>query len=409
MYRDYFKKYAELIVKIGLNLQEGQELYLYANTESIDLVDEVLKVCYNDVKSGRVYVNLSNDKLTRTSSDLASKEALCTVSDFDIAKGAYQIKKEIPRLFIDCPNPTLLKGLDQKKLAEAYKAKSLALKQFGDKADLLNLGWCIVAYVGDSWAKSVFPDLDLEEAKTKLWDMVYKTTRVYENDSVLAWNKHIDNLTKKAKYLNDSEIESVHYKSSKTDFTIKMTEKYHFASAQDTNNLNLNYVPNIPTEEVFSSPDFRTANGRLTSTMPLNLRGNLIKDFWFEFKDGVVVDHGASEGLDALTELLNTDEGSRRLGEIALVQKDSPISNLGVLFNNTLFDENASCHFALGQSFNECYIGANKMTEEERLNVGLNDSLVHVDFMVGDTDLDITATLKNGSILEIFKKGNWAF
>ena len=409
MYRDYFKKYAELIVKVGINLQKGQELYLYANVESIDLVSEILEICYKDVKSGRVYVNLSSDKLSRIESEYASEEALVTIPDFDIAKGAYQIKKEIPRLFIDCPNPTLLQGLDQKKLAASYKARSLALKEYGDKADLLHLGWNIAAYVGDAWARSVFPDLALEEAKEKLWDMVYKTTRVYEESPNKAWKKHINNLSGRAKYLNEAELKTLHYKSSKTDFTIDLTEKYIFASAEDTNNLGKKFVPNIPTEEVFSSPDFRTANGRLASTMPLNLRGTLIKDFWFDFKDGVVINHGASEGLDALNELLNTDSGSRRLGEIALVQKDSPISNLGVLFNNTLFDENASCHFALGQSFNECYYGANKMTDKERLDVGLNDSLIHTDFMVGDSDLDITGTDTSGSEVLIFKNGNWAF
>lgn len=409
MYKDNLKKYAELIIKVGINLQKGQELYIYANTESTDLVSEILEICYKDIMSGKVHVTLSDDKLTRIEKEYASSEALETVSDFEIAKATYQIKKEIPRLFIECPNPTLLSGLDQKKLAASYKAHSLALKQYGDKADLLHLGWNIVAYVTDAWAKSVFPNLPLTESKEKLWDMVYSVTRVYENNPVIAWNNHISNLSSKAKYLNDSKIKSLHYKSGKTDFKIDLTDKYVFASAKDTNNLGLSYVPNIPTEEVFSSPDFRTATGRLTSTMPLNLRGTLIKDFWFEFKEGVVVDHGASEGLDSLTELLNTDEGSRRLGEVALVQKDSPISNLGVLFNSTLFDENASCHFALGQSFNECYFGANKMSEEERIAVGLNDSLVHVDFMVGDEDLDITGTTCNGEILPIFKNGNWAF
>ena len=273
------------------------------------------------------------------------------------------------------------------------------------------VSWLVISVPTKKWAKKVFPDLSEDEAYDKLWKTILDVSRVEESWEATKknWKDHINTLEEKAVYLNDHQFDKVHYKSSNgTDLWVKLPKDHIWMSAGSKNAKGDLFIPNIPTEEVFTAPQYDGVDGRLVATKPLVYNGVIINNFEFTFKDGKVIDFDAKEGKDTLAKMLDSDQGSKNLGEIALVPYDSPISNSNILFYNTLFDENASCHFALGKAYPTCLVGGAELKESELNSRGINDSLIHEDFMVGSSDLEITG-YKNDEEFPIFKNGNWAF
>lgn len=323
----------------------------------------------------------------------------------------YQIaNKKSNRISIYAEDPDLLNGLDSEKVSEAIRENSKKTKEFVKYTMNDVLSWLVISVPTRKWAIKVFPHLAEDDAYDKLWETILDVSRVSESweETKKNWKDHINTLNEKSKFLNSHQFDKVHYTSSNgTDLWVKLPKDHIWMSAGSKNAKGDEFIPNMPTEEVFTSPQYDGVDGRLVASKPLVYNGVVINEFEFTFKDGKVVDFSAKEGEDTLRKMLESDEGSKYLGEIALVPYDSPISNSNILFYNTLFDENASCHFALGKAYPTTVKGASELDDSEVKNVGLNDSLIHVDFMVGANDLEITA-YKNDEEVKIFEDGNWA-
>ncbi len=401
------QKYAELIAKRGVNLQKGDGVLINANLEGLEMAKLVITEAYKlGVK--HVEFNLTDDELSLIRYEYGTEEAFQGVPKWKVDSIENMYKDGYSVIRIVAPNPELLKNVDSELVAKDVKASSLSTMPI-QKYLMAGLNkWSIAAVPSKAWAKIVFPDLSIEDGIEKLWENIFLTARITD-DPIKAWDDHTNNLKKYLKYLNEHQFDKFRYIAPGTDLEVYMPDNhiweggsaYHEASKTE-------YLPNIPTEEVFSMPHRDKINGTLKSTKPLSVRGKIVDGFGFTFENGKIVDFYAETGYDTLEKLLNTDEGARHLGEIALVPDDSPISNTNLLFNNTLFDENASCHFALGRAYPTCIENGTKMNPEELLKVGGNNSLIHVDFMVGSKDLTILA-YKDDKEYEIFKNGNWTF
>ena len=404
------EKYAELLIKTGVNLQKGEMLVISAPVLAADLVRATVKQAY---KIGACNVNVlwNDDAISKMGYKYRSKKQLAEVPDWIVAQREYFIDKMIDYLVIISDDPENLKGIKPEKIAIARRATGKALKKFREYTSSNKIRWSIGAYPNKAWAKKMFPELPSNIGLIKLWDYIKKTVRLDEENPVLAWEEHQKMVENRCKVLNDAKITSFTYKNSKgTNLTVGMPKGYIFCGGAEEGSLDgVPFTANLPTEEVFSSPLKTSVNGKLVASMPLCRNGSIIKGFWFEFKDGRIVDYGAKEGYDNLKSIIETDEGSHYLGEIALVGYNSPIRNLDTLFYETLFDENASCHFAIGDCYPGCVTGGNDMTSEQLAEVGLNSSLEHVDFMVGTEDLSITATTEEGKTLVVFENGDWVF
>lgn len=287
------------------------------------------------------------------------------------------------------------------------RASAEAMKDFSAYIGGGKISWLIAAFPTIEWAQTVFPELSQDEAIDKLWENIFYTTRTDQENTVALWESHISNLNKNADRLNESKYKKLHYKGPGTDLSIEFHPQTKWISAQFTNDQGIPFVPNLPTEEVFTIPVKQGVNGTVTSTKPLNYSGTLIRNFSLTFKDGKVVEFTAEEGYETLKNLLETDEGASYLGEVALVPHNSPISNTNIIFNNTLFDENASCHIALGRALSVCVEEGKNMTAEQLQKVGFNESMIHVDFMIGSAELDIDGEKEDGTIEPIFKAGDW--
>ncbi|MDD7306496.1 MAG: aminopeptidase [Peptoniphilaceae bacterium] len=404
------KNFARLAVEFGVNLKEGEDLLISSPIEEPRLARLITEEAY---KKGarKVSINWQDDELTRLTYKYRSQETLNEVADWEIAKLDYQIAEKLSnRISIHSQDPDLLKGLDEKKIAEAIKVRSQATKKYVKYTMNDILSWLVISVPTEKWAKKVFPNLEKEKALEKLWQVIFDVTRIDEDWEITKsnWENHIETLNKKAKFLNDYQFDKVHYTSKNgTDLWVELPKDHIWMSAGSTNAKNDMFIPNMPTEEIFTSPKKDGVNGRLVATKPLVYNGLLINNFEFTFKDGKVVDFKAEVGEDTLEEMLNSDQGSRYLGEIALVAYNSPISNSNILFYNTLFDENASCHFALGKAYPTTVKGASDLKDEELSKIGLNDSLIHEDFMVGDKDLNIKG-YKGEKEVDIFVDGNFA-
>jgi aminopeptidase len=312
-------------------------------------------------------------------------------------------------LYIDASDPELLKGVDPDIMSRESKANSIALKPYYDLMMSNKIAWCIASLPTEAWAKKVYPELSVELAMDKLQEAIFSSTRADMDNPVKAWESHQAQLDTKLSILNETQFVSLKYKNQLgTDVTVGLPKEHIWFGGADIHyGKGYKFVANIPTEEVYTMPETNSVNGRIVSSYPLRHNGVLIKDFWFEFKDGKVIDYGASENIETLTTLLDTDEGAKHLGEVALVPYDSPISNQNILFYNTLFDENASCHFALGRAYPICIKDGENMNENELKEKGANTSLTHVDFMVGTEDLEIIGITLDGIEVEIFKNGNF--
>lgn len=405
------ENFAKLAVGFGVNVREGEDVLINTPVESPELARLITKVAYE--KGARsVSIDWRDDTITRLTYDNQSQETLNEVADWKIEKLKYQIAdKKSNRISISAEDPDLLKGLDEAKISEAIRENSKATKEFVKYTMNDIVSWLVISVPTKKWAKKVFPDLSEDEAYDKLWKTILDVSRVEESWEATKknWKDHINTLEEKAVYLNDHQFDKVHYKSSNgTDLWVKLPKDHIWMSAGSKNAKGDLFIPNIPTEEVFTAPQYDGVDGRLVATKPLVYNGIIINNFEFTFKDGKVIDFDAKEGKDTLAKMLDSDQGSKNLGEIALVPYDSPISNSNILFYNTLFDENASCHFALGKAYPTCLVGGAELKESELNSRGINDSLIHEDFMVGSSDLEITG-YKNDEEFPIFENGNWAF
>ncbi|MCA0148102.1 aminopeptidase [Rossellomorea vietnamensis] len=399
-------RYADLIVEVGLNLQKGQELMISAPITSYEFVRLITEKAY-EAGALNVLTDFYDDELKKIRLEKSAEEGLKAFPEWK-AKGYIEMaENNVALLNLAAPNPSLLRDSDPTRVAMLNKTSAEAMKDFSAYIGGGKISWLIAAIPTVEWAQTVFPDLSQEEAFTKLWENIFYTTRTDQENTVELWEAHIENLNKNADRLNKGKYKKLHYKGPGTDLTIEFHPKTKWISAQFTNDKEIPFVPNLPTEEVFSIPDKYGVNGVVSSTKPLNYSGTLIKNFSLTFKEGKVIDYTAEEGYETLKNLLETDEGASYLGEVALVPHDSPISNTNIVFNNTLFDENASCHIALGRALSVCVEDGKTMTREQLQEIGFNESMIHVDFMIGSSQLDIDGEKADGTIEPIFKAGDW--
>lgn len=402
------ESYARLLIQVGINLQKNQTLIIAAPIECAEFARMAQVEAY---KAGarEVIMRWVDEKSTRITFDMAPDAIFDEFPAWSIAFFDGYADSGAAFLTIMASDPELMKNVDPKRISRQNKARSTALEYFRSRQMSNKNVWCVGSVPTVAWARKVFPGQNDADAMEHLWNAIYKTVRVDQADPVKAWRAHQAALNTRLGFLKKHDFSSLHYKNAQgTDFTVTLPRGHQWFGGGDKCPEGYVFVANMPTEEVFTMPHRNSANGKVVSSLPLNYNGNLIEDFWFSFKNGLVVDFGARSGLSTLKELLDTDEGAKRLGEVALVPHDSPISNLGILFYNTLFDENASCHFALGKAYPTCIQGGPDMTKEQLLAAGANDSLVHVDFMVGSSDLTITGIQADGTEVPVFRNGNFA-
>ncbi len=407
-FQEKLERYAALAVEVGVNVQPGQTLVVTASISSAPFVRMVVKKAY-EVGAKNVHVEWNDDVVTRTKYELAPDEAFNEFPQWRAQGWEDMAKDNAAFLSIVASNPDLLKGIKPERIANANKAAGIALKTWRTYTMSDKVSWSIVAVPSPDWAAKVFPDVAADQQEDTLWDAIFAATRINEPDPVAAWKSHIEVLDTKASHLNEKKFRALRYTGPGTDLTIELAPGHIWISAGSENAKGDIFVANMPTEEVFTAPLRGGVNGTVTSTKPLSYGGNLIKDFALTFKEGKVVDVQAEEGLEVLKNLIGTDEGAAYLGEVALVPHRSPISDTNVIFYNTLFDENASCHLAIGKAYAFCIEGGKTMSEEEQVANGLNSSLVHVDFMIGSAELDIDGIRADGTTEPLFRGGNWAF
>lgn len=403
------KKYAKLAIYQGVNVQKNQTLVISSPIECAKFTRMLVEEAY--IKGAKEVVVQWNDELTgKLKYKYSPMEVFETVPEWVKESRLSYAKEGACFLSISASDPELLKDVDPKKVATFRKASSIASREFSSRLMSNENAWSIVSIPTVGWAKKVFPNVSEDEAVEKLWDAIFKIVRVDSQDPVKAWEEHKNTLKKNMDFLNSKRFKSLHYTNSLgTDLIIQLPEKHLWAGGAEFTQDGTEFIANMPTEEIFSMPKKTGVNGKVVSSMPLNYGGNLINNFSLTFKDGKVVDFSAEEGYETLKNLLDTDEGAKYLGEVALVPYNSPISNSNIIFFNTLYDENASCHLAFGKAYSLCIKDGEKMSEEELLKEGANDSLTHVDFMIGTKDLQITGTTYDNEKFNIFVNGNWAF
>ena len=408
MNKTRLKKYARLIARVGVNVQKGQEVVIQAELDQPEFVEIVVNECYR-AGASKVSVDWSYQPLTRSHVRYCTEKVLGSMEDWQLAKWERQAEVLPCKIYLMSEDPDGLNGINQKKFAKAMAQRSKLIKPIRNKMEN-KYQWCIAAVPGKEWAKKIFPGERASVAMEKLWEAILDTSRVYE-DPVEEWRLHNENLAKRCDYLNSLKIRKLIYKASNgTDLTVGLIPEALFCGGgENALGSGIYFNPNIPSEEVFTSPMKGEAEGIVYSSRPLAYAGVLIENFWVRFKDGKAVEVGAAKNAEALEELIKMDEGAPYLGECALVPYSSPIRESGLLFYNTLFDENAACHLALGRGFTNLLRGYENMTEEECHGKGINDSIVHEDFMIGTADMSITAITEDGREVPIFKDGNWAF
>ncbi len=403
------QKYAELIIKCGLNVQKGQEVIIRCELDQPDFVTMCVEECYK-CGAGRVKVEWSYMPVSKLGYKYRSLETLSEFTAVERAEWERKVEKLTCLLWLESDDPDGLNGTDSEKISKANQARYPFIKPYRDALEN-RYQWCIAAVPGKEWAQKIFPNLSAEAAIEALWENILVCSRVYaDNDPVKAWDNHNENLAKRCEFLNNYKFDRLEYKSANgTDFTVGLNPIGVFMGGGETTlGSNIYFNPNIPSEEVFTSPMRGRAEGKVVATKPLSYQGKLIENFWVRFKDGKVVETYAEKNGDLLNKMVSMDEGAAYLGECALIAYDSPINNTGILFYNTLFDENASCHLALGRGFNNCLENYENYSVEECEKLGINSSMIHVDFMIGSKDMLITGVTKDGKRVVIFKNGNWS-
>ncbi len=405
---DKLSSYADLIVAVGLNLQAGQQLMASAPLEASPLLAKVTEAAY---KCGARYVHpfYNDDAVTLARFKYAPRDSFDFYPDW-LARGMLELVEDNgARLSITGNDPDLLKGQDGDAIAASQKAAQTALKPFMGKIMKDAVNWCVAATATPAWADKVFPDAPEGERVGLLWDAIFKAVRADSEDAVANWQTHLAELEARRTHLNGRRYRALHYRAPGTDLLLGLADGHIWKGGASQNDAGTTFVANLPTEEVFTAPHRGRVEGTVSSSKPLSYGGQLIEDFSFTFKDGRVVDAHAAQGEDALKRLLATDDGATRLGEVALVPHSSPISQSGVLFYNTLFDENAASHLALGRAYRFCAEGGTTMSDDEAQAVGLNDSLTHVDFMIGSGETEITGVRDDGGEEPVMAAGEWAF
>ncbi len=400
-------KYAMLIVKTGVNVQPGQPVFVTATLESAPLVRLVAKQAYA-AGASNVHIEWGDDELSRLKYEKAADEVFSQFPTWETEKRQQFVDQKAAFISIVSSSPDLLKGIDPSRIGNYQKAAGEGLQQFRRAIQADKVSWTVVAAAGVEWAKKVFPQLSEENAVSKLWQAIFDSVRLHTEDPVAAWVKHNEVLHEKAEKLNELKFQKLHYKAPGTDLIIELHDKHLWVAAGSTNEQDINFMANMPTEEVFTVPLKEGVNGYVSSTKPLSYGGNIIDKFKITFEQGRITKWEATEGEQFLQKLVEIDEGSHYLGEVALVPHYSPISESNILFYNTLFDENASNHLAIGSGYAFNIEGGKKMTPEELQAHGVNASITHNDFMIGSADMDIDGIQHDGTIVPVFRKGDWA-
>lgn len=407
MKKTVLRQYAKLIVRCGVNVQPGQDVIVNAGLDQPEFVQMVVEEAYK-AKAREVTVNWSYQPLAKLHYRYQSVKTLGTVKEWEKVKLQHQCDTVPARIHIVSDDPDGLKGMNLKKVAKARQMRYPITKPYSDQLDG-KAQWCIAAVPGKAWAKKVFPNERTSTAMEKLWEAILFTSRVTD-DPIKAWDEHNADLKARCDHLNSLGIESLHYTAQNgTDLTVGMIPEAHFCGGGETSRQGIFFNPNIPTEECFISPMRGKAEGIVYATKPLSYQGQLIENFSMRFENGKVVEAKAEKGEELLNQMVNMDEGAAYLGECALVPQKSPICESGILFYETLFDENAACHLAVGAGFSDTIDDYQNKTLEECQKLGINDSMIHVDFMIGCDSMNIDAICRDGKTVRIFENGNWAF
>lgn len=407
-FNENLKKYAELLVVTGINVSEGHTVVLSVDVDQAPLARLITAAAY-ERGAKEVIVKWADDELSRLHYTNQDLETLTTVPESKTVEMHEMIEAGASRISVRSSAPDALAGIDPTKIAEARKASSIALRPMMEVTQANKVSWLVAAAAGADWAAKVFPDLDsADEQVDALWDAIFNSVHLYEEDPIAHWAKKVDTLQSKADELNSEKFSALHFKGPGTDLVVGLPELHRFEGAGSTNARGEVFVANLPTEEVFSAPDANRVDGVVVSTKPLSYSGTIIEGMEFHFENGKVTKVSADTGEEVLQKLIEQDEGASRLGEVALVPDESPISQSGLTFYNTLFDENASNHLALGSAYAFSLVGGTEMTREELNAAGLNESNTHVDFMIGSNEMDIDGIKEDGTIVPVFRKGTWA-
>jgi aminopeptidase len=398
---------AEVAVKVGLRLQKGQDLLLTAPAVALPLVRRISEHAYK-AGAGIVTPILSDEEVTLSRYRFAQDHSFDRAADWLYEGMAKAFSANTARLAVVGENPMLLSDEDPIKVARASKANSLAYQPALEKIVNFETNWNLIAYPSPSWARQVFPSDPEDVALAKLADAIFAASRLDRDGAVAAWEKHNAVLRERTEWLNGQRFDALHYSAPNTDLTIGLADGHEWVGGASTTKTGITCNPNIPTEEVFTTPHCRRVSGHVVSSKPLSYQGTLIDNIQVRFEEGRIVEARATRGEEVLNKVLDTDEGARRLGEVALVPHSSPISRSGLLFLNTLFDENAASHIALGQCYSKCFIDGAKLTAEQIAAQGGNRSLIHIDWMIGSDQTDIDGIRADGSRVPVFRKGEWA-
>lgn len=407
MKKTILRKYAELIAKCGVNVQKGQEVVIEAGLDQPEFVYMVTEACYK-CGASKVIVNWNYQPMSVLHYRYRSLKTLSNLEKWEKERWQHYVDELPCRIYLESDDPEGLKRANMKKMAESRQRLYPLIKSYRDQMEN-KYQWCIAAVPGEAWAKKLFPELSRKQAIEKLWEAILTASRAME-DPISAWKEHNEDLQARCSYLNSLGIEKLHYSSANgTDLTVGMIPEAVFAGGGETSLSGKFFNPNIPTEECFISPKRGEAEGIVYASMPLSYQGQLIENFSIRFKDGKAVEWKAEKNEELLGKMLTMDEGASYLGECALVPFESPINQTGLLFYNTLFDENAVCHLAVGHGFPDTIRDFQDKTLEECRALGVNESMIHVDFMIGTADLSITADCRDGKTVCIFRDGTWAF
>ena len=400
--------FADLVVRVGLNVQTGQQLMIRAAVETAPFTRKVVEKAY---RAGAPFVNViwNDDAVTLARFEHAPTDSFELFPEWTRDAMLAAAARGDAVLSIYAADPELLKDQNPESVATVQRVTQTEMRPFNEHIMNSDVNWCIVSVPIPSWAAKVFPDATPEVAERKLWDAIFKTVRADREDAVAAWQTHLRNLEARRAYLTDKQYRALHYSAPGTDLSVGLAENHLWLGGSQPTNDGVVYVANMPTEEVFTMPHRERVDGTVRNTLPLSYAGNLIDGFELTFKDGAVVAYKAEKGAEVLERLLETDEGAKRLGEVALVPHSSPISLSHILYYNTLFDENASSHLALGRAYRFNVAGGTEMSEAEITAVGANDSLTHVDFMIGSADMDIDGVTDAGEREPVMRGGEWAF
>jgi aminopeptidase len=403
----YLERLADVAIGTGLNLQPGQQLVLTGSAETLPLLRRIAVAAY---KAGASVVTpiLSDEAITRARYMHGADNSFDAAPDWLFAGMGQAYEANAARLHVSSENPMALSDMDADKVGRASKANAIAYKPALEKISSFAINWSIISYPGRAWAQLVFPEMSADDAQAALAKAIFAASRVDCDDPVAAWDHHNIDLATRRDWLNDQRLDALHFKGSGTDLTVGLADGHLWSggAAEAKNGITCN--PNIPTEEVFTTPHAARVNGTARASKPLSHQGSLIENIEVHFENGRIVKASATRGEEVFQKLIETDEGASRLGEVALVPHASPISESGLLFYNTLYDENAACHIALGQCYKDCLVDADDISDKDLKARGGNSSLIHVDWMIGGAETEITGITQNGERIPVFRGGNWA-